>query len=292
MDFGLIFTNTGPFATPEGATAMGRGAEDAGFESIWTVEHVIVPDGYESEYPYDPSGRMQGGDTVDIPDPLIWLSFLAGQTTTLKLATGILILPQRNPVVLAKECATLDKLSGGRLILGIGVGWLEEEFDALGVSFADRGRRTDEYVHVMRALWGEEKASYHGEFVNFDRAISQPKPVNGSVPVVIGGHTAIAARRAGRLGDGFFPGKGSNDELRALLTIMRESAEQAGRDPDAIEITTGGAAAFAPDPVGALGELAEMGVSRVMIPPLSFNPTKIGDKLAAFGENVIAQVNA
>jgi probable F420-dependent oxidoreductase len=292
MDFGLIFTNTGPFATPEGAVAMGQGAEAAGFESIWTVEHVIVPEGYESEYPYDESGKMPGGDATDIPDPLIWLSFLAGQTTTLKLATGILILPQRNPVVLAKECATLDKLSGGRLILGIGVGWLEEEFDALGVSFADRGRRTDEYVHVMRALWGEEKASYHGEFVNFDRAISQPKPVDGSVPIVIGGHTAIAARRAGRLGDGFFPGKGSNDDLRALLTIMRESAEKAGRDPDAIEVTTGGGAAFAPDPVEALGELADMGVSRVMIPPLSFNPTKIRDKLAEFGENVIAKVNA
>jgi probable F420-dependent oxidoreductase len=235
---------------------------------------------------------MPGGDLTDIPDPLIWLSFLAGQTTTLKLATGILILPQRNPVVLAKECATLDKLSGGRLVLGIGVGWLEEEFDALGVPFAERGRRTDEYVHVMRALWSEEKASYHGDFVNFDRAISQPKPVDGAVPIVIGGHTAIAARRAGRLGDGFFPGKGSNDELRALLAVMRESAEKAGRDPDAIEVTTGGAAAFAPDPVEALGELAEMGISRVVIPPLSFNPTKIGDKLADFGENVIAKVNA
>jgi len=291
MDFGLVFANTGPFATPDGARAIAQGAEAAGFESLWTVEHVIVPDGYESEYPYDASGRMPGGDFTDIPDPLIWLAFLAGQTTTLKLATGILILPQRNPVVLAKECATLDKLADGRLVLGIGVGWLEEEFDALGVPFADRGRRTDEYVAVMRALWGEEKASFHGEFVNFDGAISQPKPMAGSVPVVIGGHTPIAARRAGRLGDGFFPGKGSNDELRQLLIIMRESAERAGRDPDAIEITTGGAAAFAPDPVQAIGELTEMGVSRIVLPPLTFNPTKIADKLAEVGETIIAPVN-
>jgi probable F420-dependent oxidoreductase len=291
MDFGLAFANTGPFATPEGARAIARAAEAAGFESLWTVEHVIVPEGYESEYPYDASGKMQGGDFVDIPDPLIWLAFLAGQTTTLKLGTGILILPQRNPVVLAKECATLDKLSGGRLLLGIGVGWLAEEFDALGVPFADRGRRTDEYVEVLRALWGDEKASHHGEFFDFDNAISQPKPVDGHVPIVIGGHTAIAARRAGRLGDGFFPGKGSNDDLRQLLVVMRESAEQAGRDPDAIEITAGGAAAFAPDPVEALGELATMGVSRVVIPPLTYNPTKIGDKLAEFGQQVIAPVN-
>jgi probable F420-dependent oxidoreductase len=291
MDFGLIFANTGPFATRDGARTIAQAAEAAGFESVWTVEHVIVPDGYESEYPYDASGKMPGGDFTDIPDPLIWLAYLAGQTTTLKLGTGILILPQRNPVVLAKECATLDKLSDGRLLLGIGVGWLEEEFDALGVPFADRGRRTDEYVAAMRALWGEEKASFHGEFANFDGAISQPKPAAGSVPIVIGGHTPIAARRAGRLGDGFFPGRGSNDDLRALLAIVRESAEKAGRDPNAIEITTGGAAAFAPDPVEAIGELAEMGVSRIAIPPLSFNPTKIGDKLAEFGENVIARVN-
>ena len=109
---------------------------------------------------------------------------------------------------------------------------------------------------------------------------------------MVGGHTKIAARRAGRLGDGFFPGKGSNDELRDLFAIMRQTAEKAGRDPDAIELTTGGAAAFAPDPVEALGELAEMGVTRVAIPPLTYNPTKIGDGLGQFGENVIAKVNA
>ncbi|HEY5156034.1 MAG TPA: LLM class F420-dependent oxidoreductase [Acidimicrobiales bacterium] len=292
MDFGIVFANTGPHATPDGARAIARGAEAAGFESLWTVEHVIIPDGYQSEYPYDPSGKIQGGDSTDIPDPLIWLAFLAGQTTTIKLGTGILILPQRNPVVLAKECASLDKLSDGRLLLGIGVGWLEEEFDALGVPFHDRGKRTDDYVHAMRALWSEPIASYHSDFVNFDGAISQPKPVGGSVPIVIGGHTEIAARRAGRLGDGFFPGKGSNDDLRRLIAVMRATAEEYGRDPDAIEITTGGAAAFAPDPVDALGELAELGVSRVVIPPLSFNPTKIADKLAEFGENVIARVNA
>jgi probable F420-dependent oxidoreductase len=292
MDFGIVFANTGPHATPDGARAIAQGAEAAGFESLWTVEHVIIPNGYQSEYPYDPSGKIQGGDTTDIPDPLIWLSFVAACTTTLNLGTGILILPQRNPLVLAKECASLDKLSNGRLRLGIGVGWLEEEFDALGLPFADRGRRTDEYVHVLRTLWDETLATYHGEFVNFEGAISQPKPANGRIPVIIGGHTKIAARRAGRLGDGFFPGKGSNAELRELIAVMRASAEEHGRDPDAIEITTGGAAAFAPDPVEALGELTEMGVRRVVIPPLSFNPTKIADKLAEFGDNVIARVNA
>ncbi len=291
MQFGIVFANTGPYAQADGAVTIGRAAEAAGFDSLWTVEHVIVPDGYRSEYPYDPSGRMPGPDDSDIPDPLVWLTWVGAHTTTLRLGTGILILPQRNPIVLAKECATLDAMSGGRLLLGIGVGWLEEEFDALGVPFADRGRRTDEYVEAMRALWGEAKATYRGEFVNFERAISEPKPVNATVPIVIGGHSPVAARRAGRLGDGFFPGRGSNDELRALIALMRSTAEDNGRDPDAIEITAGGAAAFAPDPVDALGELADMGVSRVVIPPLTYNPTKIADRLAAFGEDVIAKLS-
>jgi probable F420-dependent oxidoreductase len=290
MKFGVVFANTGPFARAAGVATIGQAAEQAGFDSVWTVEHVIVPDGYKSEYPYDPSGRMPGADDSDIPDPLVWLTWVGAKTTTLKLGTGILILPQRNPVVLAKECATLAELSGGRLLLGVGVGWLEEEFDALGVPFAERGRRTDEYVEVMRALWREPKASYHGEYVDFEGAISQPKPPNGSVPIIIGGHSPAAARRAGRLGDGFFPGRGTNDELRDLITLMRQTAEDNERDPDAIEITAGGVAAFAPDPVEALGELAAMGISRVLIPPLTYNPTKISDRLAEFGDNVIAKL--
>src|SRR4051794_23417558 len=146
MDFGIAFANTGPYTTGEGAVTLTRAAEDAGFESLWTVEHVIVPAGYQSEYPYDPSGKMPGGESFDIPDPLVWLTWVGANSTRLTLGTGVLILPQRNPGVLAKECATLDAMSGGRVRLGIGVGWLEEEFDALGVSFADRGARTDEYV--------------------------------------------------------------------------------------------------------------------------------------------------
>ena len=138
MDFGIMFAHTGPFATPDGATAMGRAAEDAGFESVWTVEHVVVPSGYESEYPYSSSGKMPGWETTDITDPIVWLTWVAAHTTTLNLGTGILILPQRNPLILAKSCATLDVLSRGRLRLGVGVGWLEEEFDAIGVPFAKR----------------------------------------------------------------------------------------------------------------------------------------------------------
>ncbi len=292
MKFGLMFANTGRFATPEGAATIAEAAEQAGFDSIWTVEHVVVPAGYESEYPYDKSGKMPGAEKADMPDPLIWLAYVAARTTTIKLATGILIVPQRNPLVLAKEVATLDKLSGGRMLLGVGAGWLEEEFDALGVPFARRGKRLDDYIGAMRALWADGEASYEGEFTSFSRAISRPKPVTGSVPVVIGGHSEAAAKRAGRMGDGFFPGKGSPDQLRELFAVMRTAAEEAGRDPDAIELTTGGEAAFAPDPVAALQQLeSELGVERVVIPPLAFKLDEIGPALAKFGDDVIAKVS-
>jgi probable F420-dependent oxidoreductase len=291
MKFGLVFANTGVFAGPEGATAIARGAEEAGFESLWTVEHVVVPQDYESEYPYDKSGKMPGGETSDIPDPLIWLAYVAGATSTIRLATGILIATQRNPLITAKEVATLDRLSEGRVTLGVGVGWLEEEFRALGVPFERRGKRLDDYIVAMRALWTEERATHQGDFTSFDNAISRPKPAQPSVPIVIGGHSEAAARRAGRLGDGFFPGRGSNARLRELFDVMRKAALDAGRDPDTIELTVGGAAAFGPDPVGALRELEEMGVSRVVIPPLGRKAHDIGPALAKFAEDVIAKTS-
>jgi alkanesulfonate monooxygenase SsuD/methylene tetrahydromethanopterin reductase-like flavin-dependent oxidoreductase (luciferase family) len=133
MKFGLMFVNTGFGSYGSGAVDLATAAEAAGFESLWTVEHVVVPSGYESAYPYDPSGKMAGGaEDFDLPDPLLWLAYVAAVTTTIRLATGILILPQRNPVITAKEVATLDHLSGGRVVLGVGVGWLEEEFRGSG----------------------------------------------------------------------------------------------------------------------------------------------------------------
>jgi len=290
MNFGVIFANVGPFATPVGARAIASAAENAGFDSLWTVEHVVVPADYESTYPYDPSGRMPGGEATDIPDPLVWLSYVAAVTSTIKLGTGILIVPQRNPAIVAKEVATLDKLSGGRMVLGVGAGWLAEEFDALGVPFAGRGRRLDSYVAAMRALWRDDEATVDDEFVSFTRAISKPKPVAGSVPIVVGGHTEVAARRAGRLGDGFFPGRGSPQRLRELLDVMRQAAEEAGRDPDAIEVTAGTTAVFGDDPLGAVGELVDVGVDRIAIPPLSFDPAAVGDAMATFADRVISRL--
>ena len=267
MKYGLVFANTAHFATAAGAAAVGPAAERAGFDSLWTVEHVLWPEGYESTYPYAATGKMPGTSESPIPDPLIWLSYIAATTTTLKLATGILILPQRQPAILAKEVATLAALSNDRLILGIGVGWLEEEFDALGVPFARRGARTDEYIDVMRKLWADDAVSHDGEFVNFEPMSSNPKPPAGTVPIHVGGHSRKAAERAGRIGDGFFPGAGNIPEL---IDIVRQTAADHGRDPGDIEITAGHPEAIAKDPSEALGELTEWGVDRTVVPAFMF----------------------
>jgi probable F420-dependent oxidoreductase len=284
MEFGVMFANTGHGASADGATTIARAAEDGGFAAVWTVEHVVVPSGYESRYPYDPSGKMAGGvEDFDLPDPLIWLAYVAARTERIKLATGILILPQRNPVVTAKELATLDHLSGGRLVLGVGAGWLEEEFDALGVPFRERGRRLDEYVSAMRALWTEDKASFDGQFVRFHECISRPRPVNGTIPVVVGGHTDAAARRAGRLGDGFFPGNASVEEIRRLLDVMRRAADDSGRDASAIQVIAGAAARPGEQLHARVQELADLGVGQVIVPAFP------ADVLLDLGQDLVAR---
>ena len=288
MKFGIIFANTGPFADAAAAVEMAVAAAAAGFESISTVEHVVIPEGYESTYPYDRSGKMPGSDVAPIPDPLIWLSYLAARTSTIRLATGILILPQRNPVVLAKELATLDHLSGGRMDLGVGIGWLAEEFDALGIPFSERAARTDDAVGVLRALWSQDVASYDGAFTSFANCISKPHPVSGSIPIHIGGHSEAAARRAGRIGDGFFPGEGNHAKLASLIEIARNAAADAGRDPEGLEITRGGRGVFGPGALDEVAALADLGVDRVVVPSFLFY-ADTADALAAFGADVIAK---
>jgi probable F420-dependent oxidoreductase len=259
MKFGLRYANTGRNVWPDKAVAIAQAAEQAGFESIWTVDHVVVPQGYKSAYPYSTSGRMgDGREDLQFPDPLIYMAYIASVTKTIRLATGILIIPQRNPVVTAKQIATLDALSGGRVDLGIGVGWLEEEFNAIGVPFADRGKRTDECIEAMRALWSQDVAEYHGKLVDFDPIYCRPQPVNGTVPIIVGGHSKAAARRAGRFGDGFFPARGASIEL---FDMVRASAREFGRDPDSIELI-----ASVPEKLEDIPELAKIGVSRILIP--------------------------
>lgn len=289
MKFGLAFSNIEPFAGPAAAVRVAQAAERAGFESIWAVDHVVVPKGYSSKYPYDPSGRIPSGEETVFPDPLIWLAYVAQATTTLRLGTAILIVPQRNPVVLAKQLATLDQLSGGRVILGVGVGWLREEFEAVGVPFEGRGLRAEEAIAAMRALWTEECATYHGETVSFSDCYLRPQPADGTIPVHIGGHSRTAARRAGRMGDGFFPFAVPRDEVPALLDVARENAREAGRDRSSLEVTMESYVPGGADAVADVKSLQAVGATRVLLPAGMFGADPEGS-LGRYGDEVIKRV--
>ena len=319
MKFALHFANSN-FPDAAGAKRLAMAAEAAGFESLLVVEHVVWPTQYDSIYPYAPAGRLPGGPETKLPDPLIWMAFAAAVTTRLRFMSGIVILPLRNPVVLAKELATLDFMSGGRIDLGIGVGWLREEFEAIGVPFAQRGRRTDDYIEAMRALWDKDDASFQSEHVTFHGMSCNPKPANGRVPIVIGGHSEAAAKRAGRLGDGFFPATGWPADIAPLIALMQQTALEHGRDPASIEVTTGCPGALpgsGVDPIAAVADAQARGAHRVVLPVTAFmagqassgtarvgvqhartltgmTPGAHGDleaRLAAFGATVIRKIN-
>jgi probable F420-dependent oxidoreductase len=286
VKIGIAFANAGPFASPDLFSALARTADEAGFESLWTVEHVVVPVGYQTAYPYSESGRMPGPENAPIPDPILPLAFAAAQTARIRLATGILILPQRHPVYVAKEIATLDVLSRGRAMLGVGIGWLREEFDVVGVPFRERAPRTEEAIRAIRTLWAEKPEPFRGRFFSWAPVESNPKPVQtGGVPIVVGGHGAGAARRAARGGDGFFPARGDLERMPALLAALRDECARVGRDPAGIEVSAG-VARLDRDLVRRFEDL---GVARLVIGPPAFDPDGLRRALHAIADEVIAR---
>ncbi len=286
MKVGLAFGSSIAIDGPS-AIELCRRAEEVGFESVWGGEHVIMPSEFDSKYPYTADGKIPAEPDTPIPDPLIWLAYVAAAAPTLQLGTCILIVPQRNPLVLAKELATLDQLSGGRVELGLGVGWLKEEFDALGIEWARRGARNDEYVAAMRELWRGPHAEYHGEFVDFPKVTSSPRPVKGDIPILVGGDSDAAIRRAVKIANGYFPGEGDAEQLGALLARLRQAAETAGRDPDSIEVNAIFGAQMG-DPVAGVEQMKVLGVGRIMVPAFFFAGPGGLDRLAEFGEKVTA----
>jgi probable F420-dependent oxidoreductase len=287
MKFGVIPPYArAPVEDGEFAIAFAQMAEEYGFESVWVVEHVIMAAEYKSVYPYDPSGRSPFTADVVQPDPLVWLSYVAAATKRIRLGTSVLVLPQRNPLILAKELATLDRLSGGRLELGVGMGWVREEAEAVGTDFDNRGRRADEYIEVMRTLWREPIASFRGKFIAFDKVVSRPKPVQpGGVPIIIGGHSKAAARRAGRLGDGFYPLGVHGEELASLRALMAETARAHGRDPAAIAITCGGRADLA-----TAQAYADLGIHRLVVSAPKSDLNDLRSWCEQFSNDVIKRV--
>jgi probable F420-dependent oxidoreductase len=223
---------------PDWIAALVRMCDEEDVESLWGVEHVLVAEDYQPNYPYSADGRMPTNASTTMPDPLDWLTFAAAHSTRLNVATGVLILPQYSPVQLAKRVATIDRLTRGRLRLGVGLGWQVEEYAALNVPFAERAARMDEHIAAMRALWTQAPASFDGRFTRFHRVHCDVSPWQADgVPILIGGSTPAAARRAGRLGDGFYPYVVSPDELAARWAEVEAAAREAGRDPSAVELS-------------------------------------------------------
>ena len=254
----MCSSDLGKQCAPDRLTVAARAAEEAGFESLWAGEHVVLPD------PQVPPSPMAPQDPAI--DPFIGLTYAAAVTERIRLATGIVIMPQRNPVVLAKQIASLDVLSGGRFTLGIGVGYLEPEFKAIGANFPDRGAVTDEFVEAMQALWYQERPEYHGAHVDFAGVDAHPRPVQPAVPIVVGGHTAAAYRRAVARGDGWYGFAMTPETAAASVDGLRKAADEVDR-PAALgdlELTI--------TPRGRLtaetaAGFAELGVDRLVIIP-------------------------
>jgi len=245
MHFGFSLAGRGPFAKPDVLVKLAAKADALRYSSLFVTDHVVVPTSYRSKYPYSPSGQVGGDWSQGYLEPLALMSFLAGTTSRVRLGTSVLVVPYRNPVVTAKMLATLDQMSGGRVILGAGVGWLEEEFRALASPpYAERGRVTDEYLQLMRECWTREPVRFDGRYYRMGEVSALPKPVQkGGIPIWVGGHTDAALRRTGELADGWHPiGQRPPavlppDEYAEKVAIIRGWAEKAGRNAKDIALS-------------------------------------------------------
>ena len=231
MQIGFFAVGIGPSADPEIIALTARTAEQAGFHSLWAPEHVVLIDQYASRYPYSQDGKLPMATKVDILDPFVALTFAAAHTKTIRLGTGICLVPERSPVVTAKEIASLDKLSGGRFDFGVGVGWLAEEFTAVGVPWERRAERTREYLKAMKLLWTEEEPQFTGEFCSFPKVRLYPKPVQKPhPPILFGGESTPALKRVAEVGDGWFGVNVTVEGAKAKIERIRSYAQAAGRD--------------------------------------------------------------
>ena len=270
MDVGLFAPIGSANATPELVRAVGREAEERGFESIWVAEHVVLFDEYDSAYPYDPSGRFPAGGDAGMVEPFTALTYLAAVTERIRLGTGICLVPQRNPVYTAKAVTDLDALSGGRVDFGVGVGWLREEFEALGMPFDRRGQRADEYLAAMRSLWCDEVSEYHGELYDLRPCRMYPKPVQRPHPRIhVGGESDAALRRVARLGQGWFTFGRLPEDLPPALERLDAALTAEGRTR--ADITLSVSPYMHPVTPESVGRYAELGVDRLVVMCLAFN---------------------
>jgi probable F420-dependent oxidoreductase len=261
---------------PENAVRIAQLAEAAGFESLWAGEHVVLPD------PRTPESRMAPEERI--LDPVVMLTYLATHTQQVRLGTGIIILPQRNPLVLAKELASLDVLSGGRLLCGVGVGYVEAEMRALGVPFAERGARTDEYLAAMRAIWTQPKPAYHGQFVSFEGVQAHPQR---NIPIIVGGHTPAAYRRAILQGTGWYGFALDLSDTARCVTALQEALQQYERPTDLGELEIS-VTPRTPLTRATIQQFVDLGIHRlILMPPAHFSVSQLAEFVTHMGETLI-----
>ena len=287
MRYGFYLPTRGPTATPEALETLVTRGEALGFASVMVADHVVFPVTIKSKYPYTVTGAFPGGG--DALEQLALMAFLAGMTRRLRLVSSVMILPHRNPVVTAKTLATIDVLSNGRVTVGVGVGWLREEFQALGApDFDRRGAVSDEYLRIFKTLWTQDPATFHGEFYRFDEIRCLPAPVQKPHPPIwIGGHSPAALRRVARHGDGWHP-VGANPavplrpaELRASLHELYRLTEKEGRDPRALTISFKA-------PVYDAQQALDAGGSERR--PFSGGPAQIADDVATYARLGVSEL--
>jgi probable F420-dependent oxidoreductase len=313
VSFGCTLPTSGAAADPIALRDLAQTAEALGFDAVWVSDHVVIPAEIKSPYPYSPDGVFHLSPTSPYFEPLIALTYLAGCTSRIRLGTHVLILPYRNPVVMAKEIATLDVLSGGRFDFGIGVGWMKEEFEALGYDYFERrGAVTDEQVRVMQKLWSEDTPSHDGTFFRFGPTGGRPHPIQRpGPPIWVGGHTPVALRRTARLGDGWLP-IGARppadlppDEIARGLDEIRTEARRLGRDADAIQVcfSTGisiqtdrpNRLPFRGTPAQIAGDFKRyraVGVNRFVVGFGAGSATDIGGRMRRFAEEIAPAVRS
>ncbi|MCP5056207.1 MAG: LLM class F420-dependent oxidoreductase [bacterium] len=286
MKLGLIPVNVGP-DRPEAIVGLAQKAVNVGLESVWTFEHAMVPTDYQSKYPYSADGKMGATPETSFIDPLIALTLVAAHTESLRLGTGVNILPQANPLLLAKQAASLDLVSKGRFMLGVGIGWLREEFDAMGVPFERRGARFDDYVSAMRKVWSKEVVEHESDFLHWTGFKSHPNPVQDPFPVIIGGVKGKAFERVAKYGQGWFAPTPQLDVLESQLEKLGEACAAEGRDLSSVEVTAMWFPALGLD---SIAKFTDLGVERLVIPVPALgqgNPVENLDKL---GNDVIAKL--
>jgi probable F420-dependent oxidoreductase len=297
MKFALSAVGTGSTIRPEWLSQVVQKAEALGYESAWIPEHLAVPIEMQARYPYSADGKFPGGPGAGIHDPFLALAFIAGCTQRIKLGTGVFVVPLRNPLAVAKAVASLDVLSNGRFLFGVGIGWLEDEFAAVGMPFKDRAARTREAIRMMKVLWSEETPQFSGRFHSFPPLGFNPKPVQKPhPPIIFGGETEPALKRAAELGDGWYGTQYTPERVRPVLARLKELMDQAGRDFSRFEITVGLDPSL-PRALDTVRRYADAGVHRLMVFAPGFVPrrqfdTDLYPEMARFADEVIAKCGA